>query len=103
MAVLGEESDLSAAEVAERTAMDKVAVSRAITRMLTADLIQRDFSSEDKRRSVLALSDPGKEIYRRIVPIAERYENKILEQLDEEELKILRQILEKLDKVNIDV
>ena len=42
MAVLGRFPELSASEVAERTAMDKVAVSRALARLLERGLVQRD-------------------------------------------------------------
>ena len=51
MAVLGEEPDLSANEVAERTAMDKVAVSRAVNRLIEAGRLERHFAADDKRRA----------------------------------------------------
>ncbi len=102
IAVLGEEPDLSAAQVAERTAMDKVAVSRAVTKLLDAELLQRHFSQQDKRRSVLRLSAAGREMYCRIVPIALEHEEKILKQLNQEEVDLLRKMLEKLDHLNFD-
>ena len=42
MAVLGRYPGLSAREVTERTAMDKVAVSRAVARLLERGFIQRE-------------------------------------------------------------
>ena len=53
MAVLGRYPDLSAGEVAERTAMDKVAVSRALARLVAAGRVDRASHDDDKRRSVL--------------------------------------------------
>ena len=44
MAILGGEPELSAGEVAERTAMDKVAVSRAVKKLLDNGRIERTFS-----------------------------------------------------------
>ena len=41
IAVLGRFPGLSAVEVAERTLMDKVAVSRAVTKLINADRINR--------------------------------------------------------------
>jgi len=102
LAVLGEEQNLSAAQVAERTAMDKVAVSRAVTKLLDAQLLQRQFSQDDKRRSALRLSAAGREIYSRIVPIALEHEKKILNQLSVKEVELLRSTLEKLDHLNFD-
>lgn len=44
---LGEEPDLSAGQVADRTAMDKVAVSRAVNKLLETGRIERHFANED--------------------------------------------------------
>src|SRR5215831_6645102 len=49
MAVLGGTPGLSAREVAERTAMDKVQVSRAVARLLRAKRIQRAPDNRDRR------------------------------------------------------
>src|SRR5690348_18247488 len=53
MAVLARFEGLSAREVAERTAMDKVAVSRALARLVAAGRVSRVTHDDDKRRSVL--------------------------------------------------
>jgi len=101
MAVLGGESELSAGEVADRTAMDKVAVSRAVKKLLDTGRITRTFSPEDKRRSVLSLSESGEEIYAKIVPIALGYEQRVLEMLTEEEQDQLDSLLNKLIDIQI--
>src|SRR5690606_6047046 len=59
LAVLGRHPGLSAREVAERTAMDKVAVSRAIAALLDAGRLERETHADDRRRSVLRLSRKG--------------------------------------------
>ena len=51
IAVLGRFPGLSAVEVAERTMMDKVAVSRAVTKLIKNGRIDREFADADKRRS----------------------------------------------------
>jgi len=99
IAVLGEESDLSAAQVAERTAMDKVAISRAVKKLLAANRLERHFSESDKRRSVLALSEQGQEIYKQVVPLALTYETKIMRQLSKKELESLDYLLNKLSAI----
>ena len=101
MAVLGEENGLSAGQVAKRTAMDKVAVSRAVGKLLDADRIVRYFSEKDRRRSILSLSDSGKEIYGKIVPIALNYETQLLEQLTGEEQELLDSLLNKLQDIQV--
>lgn len=101
MAVLGEETDLSAAQVAERTAMDKVAVSRAVNKLIDSGRLERHFSPEDKRRSVLALSEEGRQIYTEVIPIALSYEGKILDKLSAVEREALRSLLEKLESIQL--
>lgn len=96
MAVLGEEPDLSAGQVADRTAMDKVAVSRAVSKLLEAGRIERHFANEDRRRSVLALSEDGNKIYHEVIPIALGYEAKLLEKFSETEKNQLNSLLLKL-------
>lgn len=103
MAVLGEEPDLSAGQVADRTAMDKVAVSRAVNKLLETGRIERHFANEDRRRSVLALSDKGSEVYREIVPIALGYEARLLEQFSAKERDQLETLLTKLSQSQIEV
>ncbi len=99
IAVLGEESDLSAAQVAKRTAMDKVTISRAVKKLLAANRLERHFSESDKRRSVLALSEQGQQIYLQIVPLALTYEAKIMQKLSNKEQKYLDYLLKKLSSI----
>src|SRR5438132_151522 len=63
IAVLGRYRGVSASEVAERTAMDKVAVSRAVNRLIESGRVKRDTHGDDRRRSVLALTAKGRKVY----------------------------------------
>lgn len=101
MAVLGEKPDLSAAEISERTAMDKVAVSRAVKSMLASDHLERHFSESDRRRSVIALSEKGREVYAQIVPLALAYEEAILDKMSDEMRACLRPLLRELDDIQL--
>jgi DNA-binding MarR family transcriptional regulator len=96
IAVLGRDSGLSANTVAERTAMDKVAVSRAVARLLERGLLQRDTHGDDRRRSVLELSEAGYGIYDEVVPVAREYERRLLAPLDDDERATLDRLLVKL-------
>lgn len=97
IAVLGRYPELSANGVADRTAMDKVAVSRAVARLLKRGLIQREMHGSDRRRSVLQLSEAGYRVYDEVVPLALGYERDLLAQLDEDERTMLDRLLTKLD------
>ena len=96
LAVLGRYAGLSAVEVAERTAMDKVAVSRAVNSLLKAGRLKRGLHADDRRRSVLALSAKGRKVYDEVAPMALRYERELLAVLSAEERGWLERILGKL-------
>ncbi|WP_448096541.1 MarR family winged helix-turn-helix transcriptional regulator [Luteibacter yeojuensis] len=96
MAVLGRFAELSAREVAERTAMDKVAVSRAVARLVEAGRVDRSTHDGDKRRSVLKLSEAGWAIHDEVAPMARAHERDLLAKLDENERVQLNRILDKL-------
>lgn len=93
MAVLGRFPELSAGEVAERTAMDKVAVSRAVSSLLERHLLTRDTHDDDRRRSVLALSPAGYQVYDEVAPLALDYERRLLDTLDGEQRQALDALL----------
>ncbi len=95
MAVLGRFEPLSAGEVAARTAMDKVRVSRAVARLLRAGLIVRAMDARDRRRSRLRLAARGLRIYEAIVPLALRVETE-LASLTSGERRRLDRLLAKL-------
>jgi DNA-binding MarR family transcriptional regulator len=96
MAVLARFDGLSAREVAERTAMDKVAVSRALARLVAAGRVDRSTHDGDKRRSVLNLSEAGWAIHDQVAPMARARERELLAKLDAEEQAWLERILDKL-------
>ena len=96
LAVLGRYDGLSAVEVAERTAMDKVAVSRAVNSLLKSGRIKRSVHANDRRRSVLTLSAKGRAVYDEVAPTAMRYERELLAVLSAEECIWLERILGKL-------
>ncbi len=96
MAVLGQQPGMSADEVCSETEMEKVPVSRAVTKLLNRGLINRDFSGQDRRRSILHLSDSGYGMYTQIVPLALAYEMELKAVLTPEEQSQLGMLLEKL-------
>ena len=96
MAVLAHEPGLAAAEVADRTAMDKVAVSRAVSRLLQRRRIARRQAEDDRRRSSLQLTPAGLAVYRQVSPAALAYEGRLLDCLSETERRNLDGVMERL-------
>ncbi len=96
IAVLGRFPGLSAVEVAERTFLDKVAVSRAVTKLVKSGRVDREFADADKRRSILNLTEPGKKLHDEIAQLALQFERDLLEGFSDEELEKLNHIMERL-------
>ena len=96
MAVLGQNSGLSAGEVARRTEMDKVQVSRAVTKLVRSRRVQKQSDPADGRITRLALTARGRAIYDEIVPHALELEEDLLAALGTNERAALNNLLAKL-------
>ena len=97
LAVLGEESSLSAVAITNKIAMDKVTVSRAVKKLLEKDLLLKNIDSKDQRSHELALSKNGIAMYQKLIPIALEHEKHMLAKLTDKDKKDLLKLLSKLD------
>lgn len=97
LAVLGRFGAMSANGVAERSAMDKVRVSRAVTRLMARGHITRRADPEDRRRVILDLTSGGLDTVRQIVPLVLATETRLLAVLSAEEHGMLDGLLTKLE------
>jgi DNA-binding MarR family transcriptional regulator len=96
IAILGRFPGLSAVEVAERTMMDKVAVSRAVTRLIKSGRVDREFAAADRRRSILNLSVDGRQVHDEIALLALRIEDDLLHGLTDDQIRTLNDVIERL-------
>lgn len=97
IAIIGQFPGLTATEVMARGAMDKVAISRAVNKLLDKGLVQRSPHSEDRRRRPLNLTArKGLPLFRAVVPRALDYEHKLLAALSVDELARLKRLMAKL-------
>jgi DNA-binding MarR family transcriptional regulator len=98
MAVLGRYGAMTANSVVERTAMDKVRVSRAVARLLAYGRITRRTDPDDRRRAILDLTAEGHTVYAAIVPMVLAVENELLASLTAEGRQQLGDILLRLEQ-----
>ena len=98
MAVLGGTPGLSAREVANRTAMDKVQVSRAVAGLMRAKRVARGGDVKDGRVTRLSLTRQGRAIYDEIVPLALHLEELFLSALNAEERRNFDRLMIKLSR-----
>ena len=96
IAILGRVPGLSAVEVADKTLMDKVAVSRAVTKLIKSGRLDRQFADGDRRRSILNLSAEGRRVHDEIAPLAMQFERDLLRGIDDDDIERLNRIMETL-------
>jgi len=96
IAILGRFPGLSAIEVAERTMLDKVAVSRAVTKLIKNGRIDRVFADTDRRRSILNLSEEGRRLHDEVADLALRFERDLMQGLSDVDVESLDSLVDRL-------
>lgn len=97
LAVLGRFPGLTASEVTERTAMDKVAISRGVKSLAEKGLLERRIDPGDRRCQRLFITPgKGRQVLDEVIPMARRYEQQLLQPLSVAERATLSGLLAKL-------
>lgn len=96
LAILARFGPLSAMEVSQRAAMDKVRVSRAVARAVDSGLVARAVDHGDRRRLTLTLTEAGWRVHDAIVPLARAREAELLAEFGADEVAQLHALLGRL-------
>jgi DNA-binding MarR family transcriptional regulator len=96
LALLGRFAPMTAGDIARRSAMDKVQVSRAVSKLVTNGLVTATQDTTDRRRTWLKLSAKGVHMHGEIAPLVLEREAALLEVLDAREQAMLTRLMEKL-------
>jgi DNA-binding MarR family transcriptional regulator len=98
LATLGMSEPRSAQFIVRCTRTHKSKISRAVTRLALAGLIEGVPNHEDRRETQLRMTKKGRALYEKLVPIVLNYEQRLLSSLGEDELRGLELALDKLEK-----
>ncbi len=98
LAVIGEASAVAARDVVKRTPMDKMTVSRAVASLEQKGFVKRAPHKDDRRVSMLSLSQEGRDVFDRIAALALDFEDDLMSTLEPEEAAAFRLALEKLEE-----
>ncbi|MEM9532153.1 MAG: MarR family winged helix-turn-helix transcriptional regulator [Pseudomonadota bacterium] len=96
LCLVGNYPGTTARAVAEKGALDKVAVSRSVAHLVDRGLVEREVDEQDRRQVHLKLSRTGLAITRAIVPRALAVEAQMLAALSEEERRVLTDCMDRL-------
>ncbi|HKJ16234.1 MAG TPA: MarR family transcriptional regulator [Xanthomonadales bacterium] len=97
--ILGRFPGLAASDVVEKTAIDKVTISRAVRNLVDKGFLQRRIDKNDRRKLLLYLTrGKGKRVLESIVPLAAAYENELLASLSSGNRALLEEMMHTLQE-----
>ena len=99
LTALDNQTDIAANEVAAIAGMDKVQVSRAVSRALGHRLVSRRRDQEDRRRTVLNLTDDGRKVVEASKPLAQKFDEALRDKLGISSVGELEKQLNALNKI----
>lgn len=84
-------------------AFDRSTIGNVIERLEARGLVTRRAGAEDRRQKLLFLSEAGEDLLRRVTPLVERVQERILAPLTPDERLTFVRLLERMGQVNNDV
>ena len=97
LAALAQEADVRAADLKERTTLEKMQVSRALARLEGDGLVTRAPHPGDGRAHKVRLTPTGMALYRKVVPTVQARAEYLLADLTAQERKVLSSALDKVE------
>lgn len=89
---------ISVRDIHARVNLDKVKVSRAVSRLESAGLVRKSSNAADNRLLEISLTGEGWSVYRQIVPLATGFERDLLGALDAADRAALERIFGRLNE-----
>lgn len=96
LANLGHLEPQSAHQISAYAVLDKVQVSRAVSRLENKGWVERQNDTQDKRRNLLKLTQKGRQVFGALGKRARTFEDDVCASLSVEEYAALDRILHKL-------
>lgn len=100
MRILNDHGPMIIADLTRLSCIHKASMSRIIASLETAGYLEKRRSSDDARASVMALSAAGLAMMQRVVPLASRIYDGIIDDLGIERYRQLLSLLGDLAKIN---
>jgi DNA-binding MarR family transcriptional regulator len=96
IASVGSFGPFSIMDLARHANLDKSQASRAAEALIKQGLVQREPSSEDGRVVLVSLTVEGRALYRKVMPIARKWNDDLFDCLEEQEKIALSAALDKV-------
>ena len=96
IAAVGAFGPFSVMELARHANLDKSQASRAAEALMRRGLMQRNASEEDGRLVLVSLTPDGRALYRKVMPVARKWNVDLFASLDDKERDTLARALDKV-------
>ncbi|MGH8778618.1 MarR family winged helix-turn-helix transcriptional regulator [Paraburkholderia sp.] len=96
IASVGSFGPFSIMDLARHANLDKSQASRAAEALIRQGLVQRESSDTDGRVVLVSLTPEGRALYRKVMPIARKWNEDFFAGLDEKEKTVLSRALDKV-------
>ncbi|WP_434106248.1 MarR family winged helix-turn-helix transcriptional regulator [Paraburkholderia caffeinilytica] len=96
IASVGSFGPFSIMELARHANLDKSQASRAAEALIKQGLVKRETSTEDGRVVLVSLTPEGRALYRKVMPIARKWNGDMFDCLDEDEKRAFSHALDKI-------
>ena len=93
MLCLATVGEATAQEIADATHRPKNSLSRAVRELEAKGLVERDTDPNDARRQPIRLTAAGRQLYERLLPMAEEAEQRMLDPIEDGEREALLRAL----------
>jgi len=89
---------LTQCDLAGRMSITEPSVARMLQKLDEMGYLQKHSDAGDKRKNLISLSDKGEDVYRKILPIVEKFKADTVSGISESDLQTLKATLEKMVK-----
>ncbi len=96
IAHLAQRKRVSVKDIHNCVNLEKPRVSRAATRLESAEIVQKTINIADRRLVELSLTRKGRRLYEQLVPKANALEDELYSTITNEEREVFNRVLEKL-------
>ncbi len=98
LAILASQDRMTATQVAKAASMDKVRISRTVSRLKEKGLVRQEGCPEDGRARRYQLTEKGLALYQQLLPRVRACEAELFSALNEQEKATLQHLLDKIDQ-----
>ncbi|HEY1999669.1 MarR family transcriptional regulator [Paraburkholderia sp.] len=96
IAAVGSFGPFSIMDLARHANLDKSQASRAAEALIKQGLVDREASEEDGRVVLISLTGEGRELFRKVMPVARKWNTDLFDCLDDKEKAAFGEALDKV-------